>query len=313
MKYKWVLLELLILCFVTFVLGVYLYKDKNNYSNPSKQPFEEIVDKVNIQVLNPEDVSRFKNSENISVNSLGFKNNDLVFDISYSGCAEHSFTLYFSPYMTLQEPPIFNAILSHNQYDNYCEILHTSEIRLSLDQIKTAIGLSFSAGTKISVTTPGEDNQKVVTVIKDDSKNFTNEEYKISFNYPSYVTLNEDNYDSAWVVNLSLPESFGYFLQLRFYPSLISSDSLIDKDFYLVKEGKILDREALVATPTKQAQVNMVSYYLNYGEGIFVISYEDPTSIVGDVEKSEEYNKEYLQKTKPVIDSVIDSLKLELP
>jgi len=57
----------------------------------------------------------------------------------------------------------------------------------------------------------------------------------------------------------------------------------------------------------------MVSYYLNYGEGIFVISYEDPTSIVGDVEKSEEYNKEYLQKTKPVIDSVIDSLKLELP
>lgn len=105
-----------------------------------------------VRVISSENHSLIK-KDMLNINSVKIVNDNLLFDVSYSGgCAKHIIELFAFDFINKSNPPGVVLQLSHNAQNDMCEAYLSEKISFSLDNLKTHLINNFNITDKVWVT-----------------------------------------------------------------------------------------------------------------------------------------------------------------
>jgi hypothetical protein len=104
------------------------------------------------RVISSENQSLIK-KDLLNINSAMIFNNDIIFDVSYSGgCKTHIIELFAFDYINKSNPPGVVLQLSHNAQNDMCEAYLSEKISFSLANLKAHLKNNFNISDKVILT-----------------------------------------------------------------------------------------------------------------------------------------------------------------
>jgi hypothetical protein len=163
-------------------------------------------------------------------------------------------------------------------------------------------------------------NDKINTIQTTEQPNtYNNNQLGFSFKYPDNVELFDKPKENR--VYLIENGKFGYFFQVTLVQSNLNFDygGYFTEDDYLIEKIMFLGQDSLLLKLKPEmktkVQVPMDIILLKINNGILKIAFstslEQDSDISLNPEEIKKYHEEYLNKTKPMIDEILNSFKIK--